>query len=346
MYRKMVILFLLAGLANGCIREELDDCEARLRFCFRYTYNNQRQDQLASQVGDIRIYLFNQDTGLLTDIIRADRQDIGRGWLEPDMPEGVFTAVAWAASGEDMMLGGYHDAEMTNPATHTYIPQARIGVTTLENFRMILASDMLPASLAGEVTPAREDFDHLFFAMATDVSVTKGSKKTVDFDFIKNTSTLKVRVTGLEHLSTHTPATGQPFYVFVTGPNERYMYDNRIAPNAREVRYEPPYTALTAAAMELDIKVQRLDIAYHAARPVLLYIQSRTTGQDMVVPIDVTDAIFRAEDARGTPVWQTQEDVDCEDEFPFEVSILHDLSVRIAVNGFEIVDAIPDTNRD
>lgn len=346
MYRSIIILFLLAGLLSGCIKEDMDNCEAKLRLSFRYTYNNQRQNLLASQVGDIRVYLFDQKTGVLTDIIRADRQDIDRGWLEPDIPEGVYTAVAWGTSGEDMMQGGYQDAEMTNPATHTYSPQVRIGVTTLDTFRMMLVSNPLSAGSTGEVTPVRINFDHLFFAIAKDMSVTKENNRTVEFDFIKNTSTLKVRITGLQYLSAQASATDQPLYVFATGPNERYLYDNRIDPNTREVHYEPPYTTLTATTMDVDIRIQRLDIAYHSIHPVLFYIQSKTTGQDMIIPLDVTDAILRAEDAQGNPIWQTQEDVDREDEFPFEISILHDLSVRVTVNGFEIVDVNPGVDRN
>lgn len=345
MYRKIVILFLLAGLMSGCIKENLDNCEARLRLYFRYTYNNQRQDLLASQVGDIRVYLFDQSSGLLSDIIRADRQDIDRGWLEPDIPEGVYTAVAWAASGEDLMRGGYQEVEMTNPATHTYIPQVRIGTTTLDNFRMMLADRELSAGSTGVMTPVWENFDHLFFAIATDVAVTKENDQRVEFDFIKNTSTLKVHVTGLEYLSARASVANQPLNVFATGPNERYLYDNGIDPHTRVVRYEPPYTQFTATDMDVDIRIQRLDLAYHSAHPVLLYIQSRT-GQNLVAPIDVTDAILRAKNAQGNPLWLSQEDVDREDEFPFEISILRDLSIQVTINGFEVVDVTPNIDRN
>ena len=345
MFKRIVILSLLACMTSGCVKEDTGECAPGLRLYFRYTYNNMGQDQLASRIGDIRIYLFDQSTGLLTDIIRAERQDIDRGWMEPSISKGVYTVVAWAADGEDMMQGGYHDAEMINPATHTFIPQARIGVTTLDNFRMVLTSDALPAGSIGEITPSTEDFDHLFFAIAANVSIANKNGQVVELDFIKNTSILKVKVTGLEHL-TRAPAADQPLSVFVTGRNERGGYNNAIGSHAREVRYEPPCKTLTVTTANFDIKVQRLDIAYHIAHPVLLYVRNQHDGQDVIVPLDVMDAILQAEDAQGNPIWQTQEAIDREDEFPIEISILHDLNVRVTVNGFEIVDTTPDIDRN
>jgi hypothetical protein len=345
MLKKIVILSLLACMASGCIDEEMGDCGTGLRLQFRYTYNKERRDLLSTQVRDVRIYLFDGTTGVLANIIRADKEEIARGWIEADVPAGIYTATAWGGSGDDLMLGGYHDAEMTDAAAHTYIPQARVGITTLGNFRMMLASQTLPAGYTGEVAPATENFDDLFFALATGISVSKGNKLIVDFDFIKNTSTLKVRVTGFEYLSTRAPAPGQPLEVFVTGPNERYGYNNVIGGHSRELRYEPPYAARTASAMDFNIKVQRLDAAYHSLRPVLLHIRRPSSGQDIIAPLDVMDAILRAKDALGNPLWPTQEDIDREDEFPIEVSIAQDLSVSITVNGFEIVVTNPDIGR-
>lgn len=344
MCRKIVILFLLAGLLSGCIKEGLGKCETGLRIRFRYTKNNQGEDQLTTQVGGIRIFLFNRASGVLTAIIPVEKQHILRGWIEPDIAEGEYTMVAWATSGGDQAACGYLDAEMTDMARHTFIPQVTVGSTTLDNFRMMLKTEPFAAGSTGEVIPVNGDFDDLFFSIADEVNVSGSNSQTIDFDFTKNTSRLKVRVTGLEHL-TRAPAVDQPLCVFVTAPNERYHYNNRIGTYARQVRYEPPYTALTTNAMEVDIKMQRLDMVYHATNPVLLRIQSRDDGQDMIFPLDVVDAILRAEDAHGNPLWRTQEDIGREDEFPFELSILHDLSVRVTINGFEIEDTKPELGR-
>ncbi len=347
MFKRIVILSLLACTMAGCIKEDQSDCEPKLRFQFSYTYNNQRQDQLAVQVQDIRIYLFDQTTNKLANIIRVDQADIVLGWIEPDIPAGVYTAVAWAGSGTDLLQGGYVAAEMSNAGTHTYIPQARVGVTTLDNFRMMLGSEPLPNGSIGQVTPQTAQFDHLFFAMASGIEVAMGTSRTVDFDFLKNTSTLKVHITGLEYLPPFTPGTGAaPLNVFAVGKNERYGWNNAICGNARQMRYEPPYKTLTATAMDVDIKVQRLDIAYLASNPVLLFLQSPATGQDMILPLDVIGTIRQARNAQGNLLWQTQEEIDCEDEFPIEISILHDLRIKVTVNGFEIADTTPDIGRN
>ncbi|WP_163219501.1 FimB/Mfa2 family fimbrial subunit [Bacteroides sp. 224] len=330
MQKKVIILLLLVSLVSACIKEDMDKCMGKMRWYFQYTYNNQRQDQLARQVGNIRIYLFDQTTGKLTDIIQVNKKDIIRGWIEPDIPTGLYTAVAWATSGEEITLGGYREA----------------GITTLDEFRVMLNCRALAESIPGEATPMQQQFDDLFFAIATDVLVTTSNGRTVEFDFIKNTNMLKVKVTGLEYLTRAIPSE-QPLCVFVTGPHESYLYNNRIDANTREVHYEPPYTALTATSMDFDIKIQRLDIDYHTLHPVLLYIRSKgTVQQDMVIPINIMDAILQTKDAQGKFVWKNQEDIDCQEEFPIEVSILHDLSIRVSVNGFEIIDTKPEIGRD
>jgi hypothetical protein len=343
---KKILIAVIAALAfviGGCTKDDLSDCGG-LRLQFRYTHNKQRQNLLAGQVRDIRVYVFNRNTGQLAYIIRPGAQDIARGYLEvdlPDRPNGVFTFVAWAGGSTDMMQGGYMDAKMTNPATHAYNPNATTGDATLENFSMMLRYNILPGNVPGDITPQVEQFDDLFFAMAQDITLKNTAAQTVDFDFIKNTSTLKVKVTGIDHL-TRAPAPDQPLHLFVTGRNERYRFDNTIDGYARELRYEPPYRTLTATTMEVNVKVQRLDIDRHDADAVLLYVRRPETGFDMIEPLNVIKAILSIKNAQGAYIYRTQEDIDREDEFIIEISILHDLSVKVTVNGFEIVDVIPE----
>lgn len=344
MFRRILILSLLACLACSCIKEKTGDCASGVRLQFRYTHNPAGQDLLAARVGDMRVYLFDRTTELLVRVIRVGREDIARGWMRVEIPRGDYRAVAWAGSGGDLLAEGYHEARMADPLTGECIPQAEIGEATLGDFRMALTTLDLPVGSVGEVAPREESFCDLFFA-AADVLSDNAQSRTVLFDFIKNTSTLRVRVTGLEHLAP-VPALGQPLHVFITGPNERYLCDNSICLNTRQVRYEPPCTSLTPSAMEIDIRIQRLVIDYHTASPVLLYLRDPASGGDMITPLDVTDAILRALDAQGNPLWPTQREVDREDEFPFEISIRQDLSVSITVEGFEIVDAPPLIGRD
>ena len=343
MFRNILIFLLTAILAGGCTKEDLGQCTG-FRLMFEYTYNKQNQNLLTIRIHDIRVYIFDQSTGLLVKIVRVGDASIARGWVDVDLPDGVYTASAWAGSSTDMMQAGFMDAEMDNPASQLYKLQATIGHTTLQNFRMMLAYNALTG---GEIAPKIEQFDDLFFAMAQNISVkTGGRNQTVKFDFLKNTSILKVKISGLERLWSYDQTPAHPLNVFVTGKNGRYNYDNKIDAYAQQVHYEPPYTALTASEMDIDIKELRLDIYRNAAYPSLLHIVNPVTGQDMVPPLNIIDMILSAKDKNtGAYIWKNQDDIDREEEFPIEISILYDLSVSVSVNGFEVVNTSPDISR-
>ena len=376
MLRKILILSALFSLMMaGCKKGEDNGGNGDgnntndVRLQFSYTCNNSEQDLLTAQVHDIRVYLFDQKTGVLSDIIPVGRQDIMRGWVDADIPAGIYTAAAWGAGGTDITEGGYIAAQMTNPAAHTYTP-AKIGATTLDNFRMMLACDYSSGATRGEVSPKSDEFDDLFHALVRNIVITKDENQSVGLDFIKNTSTLKVVVMGLEYIA-HTAF--QPLELFVTGRNERYGYDNTIGEYAREVHYEPYNMALTPTAMNVDIKVQRLYIEKHITEPVLLYVRHYETGVDMIEPLNVVEAILGIRDVYGNYIYETQQDIDRADEFVFGILIQPDpvtppepplppepeptptdpstpskpstppnLKITVTLNGFEIVDVVPE----
>jgi hypothetical protein len=349
MIKKLICLLLPALMAAGCVRENLDDCVG-CRLYFRYTLNSEGVDLITAHVQDIHIYVFDQSTGMMVDVIEVGPTDIARGWVDiDDLPDGTYTFSAWGGSSADMSRS-FAEAHMTDATVHDH-SYPRIGHTSIDEFFMMLDYEAAPAELHGDITPKVEQFDDLFFAMAGNIPVSKGETRTIELDFIRNTNVLKITVTGLEHLwnhnlSTRKPAPDQPLHVFVVGRNGRHMWDNTIDPDARLVRYEPPCHTLTANTMGVDIKTMRLDISRHTSGdPVLLYVRNAVTGDDMIAPLDVVGTILQTRSTRGDLLYPDQEALDREYEFEFDLSILHDLSVKVTVNGWDVIDAKPDTDR-
>lgn len=351
MLKKIAIFSLLTLLLGSCIKEITEDCGDGLRLHFRFTYNEQGSNQLTDKVGDIRVYVFDGETGLLAAIVPVDAEDIARGYKDVPLPDGFYDLVAWGGSGGDLGQGGYLDAAMSDPATLTYSAPVTIGTTTIDQFRMMLGCDEFAGSGPGEVIPTIEQFGDLFFASAADVEASQNIRRVVNFDFIRNTSVLKITVTGLRHLTGHTAPAGraiasnQPLGVFVTGCNGIYGSNNRIDTYAPPVRYEPHYTTLTADVMEVDVKVQRMELGRHTLHPLMLYAYSPLTGEDMIWPLNVIEAILSIRDAKNNYMYASQEDIDRQYEFPIEISILHDLSVKVSIQGFEIVNVTPEIER-
>jgi hypothetical protein len=334
MLKRLLFFTLLSLLAISCIKEDLDDCQRGLRLQFRYIHNNQNTDLLSEQVQNIRIYLFDQNTGVLVDVILVGTQDIAQGYVDVDTDEGLYTVVAWGGSSTNMIQGGYIDAQATNPATNTYAPIA-IGTTTLDEFRMMLAYDPLSGNTLAGVIPKVADFDELFYAAAANISVAGWNRQTVSLDLIKNTSMLKVVITGLNYLSSRVTLP-VPIEVFSTGKNWLYQYNNYPDIYAPRMLYRSFYSdALNANAdvMEVFIKQQRMNIGQTVLDPVLLYVQDASEN-NLITPLNVVDAI------RQNPAYQTQSDIDREDLFIITMAIepgdLYNLTVTITINGWQI----------
>ncbi len=349
---KRVVAGLLSTLmAVGCVDEDkksLVECGTDIRIQVQYTHNEEHVDKLPEQVGGIRIYIFNSETGVLTAITSASRRDfVGGMFAIPFLPNGRYTFVAWGANNEEITKTGFFDSHMTDPSVDDYSQDVKVGVTTLKDFRLVLEHKDLPEEVEGDVIPAA-DFDDLFFAMAQDVAVAAGAAPPLTFDFICNTSLLKISVMGLDVLPpviSRAPA-DPPLQVFVVGRNGRYCYDGSIGEYAKKVRYEASTHLTTEATMYTDMKILRLDLNRHTPKdPVLLYVKHAVTGKDLIAPLDIVAALCQIKDEQGNYRYQTQDDFDDATEFPIEVTIHPDLSISIAIDGFEIENLEPITER-
>ncbi len=348
MFKKLIVLPILALLAVGCnLKEDLSDCGV-LRLSLRFTYNTEQIDRLEANVNDVHFYVFDKETDILVDIIEVGYEEITRGYTEvEDLPAGTYTFVAWGCGDEDMLGDGHFiEAHMNDSPAHDHTRAAIIGETTLDDFYMMVDYDVLPDDVLGDIAPKVDDFHDLFFANVTDVVVKNEENQTVDFDFIRNTNVLKVNITGLEHLeadnATRAPAPGQPLDVFAIGKNGRYRWNNAICQDARTVRYEPPYTSLDDDSMQVDIKTLRLDLARHSEiDPIVLHVENPADGKPLISPLSVMDAIVQVKDDEGNFLYRTQEDIDREYEFPIDISIQPDKSVRIFISDWEIINLTP-----
>jgi hypothetical protein len=347
-YFRAFALSCLLALLGGCINEGDVNCGAHLRLEFTYTFNRYFEDRLSEEVRDIQVYIFDRNSGVLVDILQVMSSSINRGYMDIILPrDGEYNFVAWGSSNPVIAQGGYRAVEMINAADHTYREEVRMGETTLDNFRKMLRSTDVRVpfrsddeQVHGERSPYNVHFDHLFHAITPGVSVsvgrTGGETQVIPLDFMRNTSTLKIEVTGIEHLPQ--VDTENPLRVFVTARNERYVYNNNIGINARELLYEPPYREITEDQMLIDIKIQRLVIDRHlTAEPVLLHVHHPVTNEPMIAPLNIVEAILAAREA-GVPVWATQESIDRELEFPIRISFNHRLGVTISINEWVIVE--------
>ncbi len=355
MFRKLILLSILLFAAVGCIKED-DDClpgnPTGLRLRFRFTYNSDDVDLLNARVRNIRAYIFDQSNKLLVDTIHLGATEIARGYVDvSDLPDGFYTISAWGGSSADMMSNGFMDTRMASATglNPSHTNQAVIGQTTLSEFRMMLSYDRLPDAVRGDIAPSSgNQFDDLFHAVQEDVQVDGTRSQDVDFNFIRNTNLLKIKVEGLDQLWSYNPtraAGDSPLEIFALGKNGRYQYDNTIDQGARIVRYESPDVFLTSSTLEVDIKTLRLDAFLHTQTPITLHMNNVESGEAMVPELKVLQTIMSAVDSRGNLVYPSQEALDREYEFQINLSVLTDLSMSVTVNGFQVKDLTPIIDR-
>jgi hypothetical protein len=340
------------------VAENMDDCAAACRLTFRYTLNTAYEDLIEGSVEAMDVYVFSDSTRTLVDVIEIDRGDIVRGsrdirWMNP----GSSTFVAWGVSTVEKSRS-YSSREMVDARTHDHTG-IEIGRTTLDELYMMLTHHEGPTRLEGGVVPVAADFDDVFHDAAGRIEIVEGQTAQVDFDLTRNTSMLKIAVTGLEHFPDPPPGV-LPLRIYATGENGRYRWDNEIDAHAPLVYYGSGGHRRTGDAMALDIPMQRLHITRHDKdNPVLLHIEQTTDGSlensestSRPIPgipqIDLVASIQEATDGIDYFPYETQESIDREEEFYITLALRPDPDrpgyylMTMTINEWEVVIIWPD----
>lgn len=327
MIKRFGILPLLLIMLTGCLKENLDGCpKGNVALSLKYTLNIEGDDQFEGQIGRIKLYIFDNSTGLLMRIEPIDQRLVIGGIYYLNLPRGNYTIVAWGVSGPEIAGGGYSIVELTDPAADTHTAP-EVGRTSLESFRMRLNTI---ANNEGYKTPSNDDFDDLYHAVVENVEVTD-LEQLVELSFTKNTNLFKVRVKGLENLTPTRSETPQ-IELFVTGTDDRYNHLNSACtPNA--ALHYPVHNS-----PQSDISVLRLDMELHKAQPIKLHMRQADTGVELMTPIDLLDLILKLRDENGELKFKTQKELDRWDEYEIELNIDANLGVSIEVKGFIITD--------
>jgi hypothetical protein len=384
---KKKIFILLAALTfavGGCkIHEDMIDCPYPLRLNFLYTLNEKYENDLEATIQDIRIYVYDTETGILVAIYRATPEEIDRGYKDISLPHaGSFTLVAWASSNPDMFQDGMEEGQIGPPVAKPdtlitpqplpllpdtiitpqppplppdtliipppppdtliippppVIDPVKPGQTTIDNSHMGVNTNPGPG---GSNVPQNDQFGDTFNDSEQTISRGGRDLEEIDLDFTKTSSLLNVQIRGLETL----PASvNRPLHVFVTGRNGSLTPNGDVSPNAPDMRYEPYSTSSDNTSMEALIQTLKLQMNMETSQPMLLHIQDRVTGNDIVAPLNLITLIRNIRRPDGTPRYPTQEEIDRENEFRIQLDFGANAGggLRVTINGFVVEILIP-----
>jgi hypothetical protein len=340
-------------LAGGCVRDDRSNCitptpvlTESVVMDLSHTKNESDTEQI-DDLTNIRIYVFDQATNRLFTVIEAGVADIGRRFVERALPRGTYTMIAWASSMRNLAASGFVDATATGNNTDLYTVPAQVGVTTLDQFRLMLAYN--PPDAEGYLTPRVMPLDNLYYDELVNVQVLNLDDQTVTFDFGRNFATFDVEIRGLQYL----PAGEQTaFRAYITARNGVYTHDNVIDNNSRTVKYDPYENTLTGGMRSIKIKTLRLDLRRVDDFPLVLYIKRPATppatGEVDLPgsPINLTRLVMGIQE-NGVYTYLQQDPIDRKSSFAVEVNIMPNtaggLIVQISLEGVVIEQIIPQT---
>jgi hypothetical protein len=353
---KKSVLCLLTALTlslGGCVRENIDDCEMLVRLHFLQTLNDDYKDALAASVQDIRLYIYNTETGILAYVFRATPEEIDNGWKYIYLAQGDYLIVAWASSNPDIFQSGMEEGQIIPQPAPPVIPPPPPappvdtlpappdlgpvvpGQTTIDNSHMGLNTN---PGADGNNIPQNNQFGDVF--NDSEQAIVRPDRDTdmTELDLERASSMVNVRIRGLQYL----PAgVSRPPHVFIDGRNGSLTPSGNVSPDAPPMRYEPYDTASNDTEMEARMQTLKLQMDMEQSQPMYLHIQDRATGRDIVSPLNLITLIRNVRNSDGTYRYRTQEDINREDEFRILLDMTPDGGIRVTINDFVTEVLIP-----
>lgn len=316
----MVVLF--SFCMQGCIREDIMPCkDSVLSLRYRYTLNNRYENLFGADVSEIEVYVFDESGRYLGLFSEAGDVLTNDYVMSVPLPEGNYQIVVYGG-GLNMFSAG-----AVGSGADPFGGLVK-GVTEIGDFRMMLDN---AEGDAGYVVPQAVP-DDLFAGYEGNAVSSFDTGKVTDVDLMKNTKNIIVRITGTE-LFAHVPFAPD---IYITSANGRYKFENSIDEAYRIFKYVPFQITTKAGKLEANLRMMRLVIGNRS----MITVKNPLTSE----PIYNLDMI---EKIRLNPKYSSQEDIDREDTFVFDINITdndHGIIVSLSINGWEINEVVPALN--
>lgn len=323
LYTMTIVLFAMWG----CTHEDTEDCVQGVRLHFTHLLNNQNANLFGAKVNMVSVYVFDKD-GLYLDTYTSKGIQLTNDYvMSLPLKAGTYSFIVL---GGDLLT--YRVGEMIDPLSNKFSAELKQGITNIKNFSYLI-DDNIPSS--GPLI-VKDQLSDLFHGILMDFIAPPGKIAEATIDLMKDTKRINVHVIGLSHLDKYIGGATKSTYaqyldIYINAKNGRYTFQNEIDTTAYSLKhiFEPSVEALDT--LKTSTTVLRLmtsgDKSYLNVslknKPVSLYYQN------------IVSQILQ------NPKYKTQEDLDREDEFTFEIHIGPELNVTIKINGWTILDIIP-----
>lgn len=312
----LIILFFM----QSCIKEDISEChDNALRLRIRYTLNNQYTDLFGAEVRSVMAYVFDKEGKYVESYYETGDKLTHNYIMTIPMPKGQYRVVV-VCDNLKTFSAGWIDNK-----TNSFSKDFQAGVTKIEDFRIMLNNKegnegyLVPESLPGD----------LYVGYVDNAVSSNDSLYSTNVDLMKDTKNITVKISGLDALTRSITAPD----IYITAINARYKSDNSIDSPYRMFKYTPHNVSISGNSVESNLKTMRLVVGN---APMLVIKHPAISGY--LLNKDITELIL------SNPKYVSQEDIDREDTFLFEINASqtgNNIEISISINGWEINTVIP-----
>lgn len=326
--RNKLCLFFLCLLSMSCIKEDFSRCESGLSLKFKYELNTKYWelgrpvDLFHESIGYLSVLLFDSEGKYFDEYKGEDVFGSKAYKLQMRLPEGKYTALVWGGGDADL---DYNFCHLINVDKNIYEKKLTKGVTRLQDFRMIINHRNI---YDGDYV-VLDAPDDLYYGKVDNIVVGTDPNQVSEYtvDMMRNTHKVRVivkRVGWEESLSKEKP----PYNVYCLARNARYNYDNTIGGDALPVKYIATPVVKDETHFEYDFNMLRL---LKEGGDVKLVVSEANQSKSFVT-VDIVKSIL------ANPKYNSQQDLDREELYEFEVNVHQNMSVEVFINGWKSYD--------
>ncbi|MGL5636595.1 MAG: FimB/Mfa2 family fimbrial subunit [Bacteroidales bacterium] len=316
-------LFIIA-----CTHEDTSNCAQGIQLHFTHLLNKQNQNLFGEKVNGVSVYVFGADGKFVDTYVSGNTKLTNDYVMTLSLKPGTYRLIVL---GGDMNT--YQVGEMSNSQSDNFDLLLRKGVTDINHFAFLINKEYQ----AGSELNISSELSHLFYGYASGLDVEYGTYTDATIDLIRDTKRINVRITGYRFLTDHLFRDQQNpgIDVEALSLNGRYKNDNSIDEYAKKLRYIFSNNKQSGDTLNYTAIMMRLLIENDPSqlKVILPAVQNELYNKNMV------------EQICKNPQYKTQTDLDREETFNFDISILPDLNISIKINGWEIIEVTPDHNK-
>lgn len=306
----LTILLVFIALLSGCTKEDLSNCQTIHYLTFEYTKNRQGIDLFSSQVKVLNIYVFDEEGKYVKQFSDEGTHLSATSYAIPiNLPAGKYTFVVWGG-----MKKSYQISDKSNNSEQPLQPS----VTCFDHSRLSLST----------IDPNKDFPEDLYFGIARQVTINaKGSHTHIQL--VKNTNTIYFVIDGLQNIRQN--ANNDYYDVICHMANGELRFDNSISLPEKLFQYTPAERIETENTLTFKIKALRLLTDMKSE----LILKNTTTGKE-ILNKNLIDLLLLS------PEINNNEDLDINDEYHIALSIDTNLSIKITINGYTVLDSDHD----